>query len=36
MKLLREVEYMAATGVTRIPTTAFRSARGPHKAQLRS
>jgi hypothetical protein len=35
MKLLKE-EYMAASGVTLIPAIAFRSARGPHKAQVRS
>ena len=36
MKLLKEAEYRAATGVTLIPTIAFRSRRGPHKAQVHS
>jgi hypothetical protein len=36
MKLLKEAEYMAASGVTLIPAIAFRSGRGPHKAQVRS
>jgi hypothetical protein len=36
MKLLKEAEYMAATGVTLIPAIAFHSRRGSHKAQVRS
>ena len=34
MKLLKEAEYMAATGFTLHPTIAFRSGLGPYKAQV--
>jgi len=33
MKLLKQAEYMAATGFTLHPTIAFRSGLGPYKAQ---
>jgi hypothetical protein len=33
MKLLKQAEYMAATGFTFHPTIAFRSGLGPYKAQ---
>ena len=33
MKLLKEAEYMAATGFTFHPTIAFRSGLGPYKRQ---
>ncbi len=35
MKLLKEAEYMAATGFTFHPTIAFRSGLGPYKRQVR-
>jgi hypothetical protein len=35
MKLLKQAEYMAATGFTLHPTIAFRSGLGPYKAQSR-
>jgi hypothetical protein len=35
MKLLKQAEYMAATGFTFHPTIAFRSGLGPYKAQSR-
>ena len=35
MKLLKQAEYMAATGFTFHPTIAFRSGLGPYKPQLR-
>src|ERR1039458_123072 len=35
MKLLKQAEYMAATGFTFHPTIAFRSGMGPYMAQLR-
>src|SRR5208337_5391251 len=34
MKLLKEAEYMAATGFTFHPTIAFRSGLGPYKPQV--
>jgi len=33
MKLLKQAEYMAATGFTLHPTIAFRSGLGPYMAQ---
>jgi len=35
MKLLKQAEYMAATGFTLHPTIAFRSGLGPYKPQVR-
>src|ERR1035437_6149472 len=34
MKLLKQAEYMAATGFTFHPTIAFRSGLGPYKGQV--
>jgi hypothetical protein len=36
MKLLKQAEYMAATGFTFHPIIGFRSGLGPYKAQVSS